>query len=106
MLLGMRIKGKVKESYLDIGRAPSVKSSRIYACAKGIQDSGVQLHLSPDVAPPEERIAGKHISEHAAQAAGSGGRQFSQYIKNKADIRGLAQEVERMKAEIQKHGTA
>ncbi|MBI4149408.1 50S ribosomal protein L18 [Candidatus Woesearchaeota archaeon] len=105
MLFGIRVRGKVQESYLDIGRTPSVRGSRVYACAKGVQDSGIQLRLGKEVIPSDERIAGTHIMQYAAALEqGKMPGQFSEYKKGKADIRSIAGEVQRIKQEMSNHG--
>ena len=40
-------------------------TSRIAACTKGIADSGVDIPISEESVPPEERISGQHISDYA-----------------------------------------
>ena len=41
-------------------------TSRVAACLKGIYDSGVNIPVSEDSLPPEDRVSGKHIAEYAA----------------------------------------
>jgi len=58
-------KAKVKESVPDIGMHASVKGARIYAALKGCKDGGLIFSLDASVAPPEERITGKHTKSKA-----------------------------------------
>lgn len=65
-LAGLRLgtlakKKGVKEAILDIGLHPSIKGGRIYACVKGVSDSGVSVPFDPSVMPKPERITGSHI---------------------------------------------
>lgn len=41
-------------------------TSRVAACLKGIYDSGVNIPVSEDSLPPEDRVSGKHIAEYAS----------------------------------------
>lgn len=40
-------------------------TTRVAACAKGIADSGVDLPISEESVPAEERISGQHIADYA-----------------------------------------
>jgi len=62
LALGKKLKGKVKEAVLDIGLQKSVKGSRIYACLKGVIDSGINVPHDPEILPDAKRISGEHIS--------------------------------------------
>jgi len=55
LLLGKKVKN-VKKFILDSGLAPSTKGSRIYACVKGISDSGIEIEHDEKILPSEERI--------------------------------------------------
>lgn len=90
LLLGQKAKKKsIREAILDIGLNTHVKGSRIYAALKGIVDSGLKVPCSEDVFPPEERINGTHISEYVEKLKKESKekyeKQFSSYIKNKAE---------------------
>lgn len=39
-------------------------TSRVAACLKGIVDSGVNIPVSQESLPPEERLSGQHIAEY------------------------------------------
>jgi len=65
LLCGLRGKSKgVKKAILDIGMDPSVKGSRIYSALKGARDSGIDIAMSEEIIPPEDRIGGKHIADY------------------------------------------
>lgn len=60
-------------------------TSRVAACMKGIYESGVNIPVSEDALPPEDRISGKHIAEYArtlSQNAENYNSRFSNVIKN------------------------
>ncbi|HEX6068155.1 MAG TPA: 50S ribosomal protein L18 [Nitrososphaera sp.] len=40
-------------------------TTRVAACAKGIADAGVNMPISEESAPAEERISGQHIADYA-----------------------------------------
>ncbi|MCD6215898.1 MAG: 50S ribosomal protein L18 [Candidatus Aenigmarchaeota archaeon] len=50
---------------LDLDMKVSSKKTLLYAVAKGVKDSGVNIALDKDVVPPEDRIRGKHIADYA-----------------------------------------
>ncbi len=67
-LTGMLIAEKandagIKEAVLDIGLNTPVKGARVFAVAKGANDAGLDVNVSEEIAPSEERIEGNHISE-------------------------------------------
>lgn len=90
LLLGQKAKKKaVKEAIVDTGLNTHVKGSKIYAALKGVVDSGLKVPCSEDIFPPEERINGTHISNYAEKLKKENRekyeKQFSDYIKNKAE---------------------
>ena len=69
LLCGTKAKKKVQEMVLDISLYPSVKGSRLYACLKGVLDSGIKVPHSEEILPPEDRLSGKHISSFSKKSA-------------------------------------
>ena len=64
MLIGKKSLEKgVKNVVLYIGKDHF--TSRVAACLKGIVDSGVNMPVSEDTLPDEERISGQHIADYA-----------------------------------------
>jgi large subunit ribosomal protein L18 len=64
LLLGKKALEKgVNKAVLYIGKEHF--TTRIAACAKGIADAGVNLPISEDSAPSDERITGQHIADYA-----------------------------------------
>lgn len=56
----------VKEAVLDTGFKDPSKKGKVYAFLKGVLDAGIDVpHDDSDIFPPEERLFGKHIEEHA-----------------------------------------
>lgn len=66
MLLGKKIldKDENASAILDIGLLRNIKKSRIYAFAKGIIDSGVDIPCSEEAFPDEARIIGRHMKRN------------------------------------------
>ena len=62
LLIGKKSKGE--EAILDIGLQSPIKGSRIFAVLKGASDGGLKIEYSEEVLPKEDRITGKHITEH------------------------------------------
>jgi len=56
------VKNNIKEVVLDSGLYASTKGNRIYAVAKGALDAGLNVHISQEILPSDERISGKHIA--------------------------------------------
>ena len=71
LLLASKSKGKVKSAVLDIGLKKAVKGSKVFATAKAVVDSGIQLPLG-DAAPSEDRISGKHVEQYAKSLSPDG----------------------------------
>ncbi len=61
-LAGLKaLKKGIKEAVLDMGLRPATKGSRIFAAVKGALDAGLNIPVSEEVLPSEDRILGKHI---------------------------------------------
>ncbi|MEM2764389.1 MAG: 50S ribosomal protein L18 [Candidatus Caldarchaeum sp.] len=89
----------VEKTIVDIGVYRSVKGSRLYAVVKGALDAGLEIPVSEEVLPSDERIHGKHISDYVAMIADNPvGFQF--IASDKEYLLKLGEEVERIKREI------
>ena len=69
-LLGLLAGKKAKEqgiekAYLYNGLSSFVNGSRVSALVKGVKDAGVDVPMSDEVGPSEERITGKATAEYA-----------------------------------------
>lgn len=64
LLLGKKALEKgTSKAVLYIGKEHF--TTRVAACAKGIADAGVNMPVSEESAPAEERISGQHIADYA-----------------------------------------
>ena len=64
LLLGKKsLRKDVDEAVLYTGKNPF--TSRVAACLKGLNDSGMKIPASDSSFPPEERLVGNHIAEYA-----------------------------------------
>ncbi len=64
LLLGKKALEKgTSKAVLYIGKEHF--TTRVAACAKGIADSGVNLPISDESVPSEERMSGQHIADYA-----------------------------------------
>lgn len=64
LLLGKKCaENKIDTAVLDMGLQISTGGNRIYALLRGAVDGGLKVSHSKEILPPDERIAGKHISE-------------------------------------------
>ena len=55
-LLGVKMKGKVKEAILDMGMHRNVNNSRVYAVLKGLVESGLNIPNGKEALPSDENI--------------------------------------------------
>jgi len=55
----------VEKAYLYNGLASFVNGSRVSALVKGVKDAGVDVPMSDEVAPSEDRLTGKSTAEYA-----------------------------------------
>ncbi|MBI3334623.1 50S ribosomal protein L18 [Candidatus Pacearchaeota archaeon] len=56
-LLGIKVKGKIKEALLDVGMHRNVAKSRIYALLKGALDAGMHIPHSEEILPTDEEVS-------------------------------------------------
>ncbi|MFH1751348.1 MAG: 50S ribosomal protein L18 [archaeon] len=68
LYLGIKVKGKVDQAVLDLGIQTSFLGGRLFACLKGLLDSGIKLPFDEKALPSKDRIEGKHISEEKVKA--------------------------------------
>lgn len=66
MLAAHKAKKKgVEKTIVDLGLQPPKSGSRLYAAVKGAKDNGLDIPISDEVFPSEDRISGKHIASYA-----------------------------------------
>ncbi|NHV11776.1 MAG: 50S ribosomal protein L18 [Candidatus Verstraetearchaeota archaeon] len=105
LLVGYRaVKKGVKEAILDIGLHRPTKGAKVFAVAKGALDAGLNIPISEEKIPSEERIKGEHIKEYAEKLLSENqeeyNRRFSYYIKRKAKPEDITEEFEKVKKKI------
>ncbi len=65
LLIGKKaLKNKIKEVIADTGLYKNSKGSRINSVLKGVLDSGLGMPVDNEIFPSEDRIKGKHITDH------------------------------------------
>ncbi len=66
LLAGKRAKERgVEKAYLYTGLSQFVNGSRVSALVKGVKDAGVDIPMSDEVAPSEDRLSGKAAADYA-----------------------------------------
>lgn len=104
-LLGKKAPGKkIGKCILDMGLYPSIKTSRIYAAMKGVVDAGIDIPVSKEVLPADDRVKGAHITAFAKKAKEAKGvykNQFSNYIKNNINPEDITKQFEEVKKKIE-----
>ncbi len=65
LLVGKKALAKgIKKVILDTGLYRNVKGSRLYAVLKGSLDAGLDIPHNKEVLPSQDRLEGKHITNH------------------------------------------
>ena len=78
-------------------------TSRVAACLRGIYDSGVNIPVSEESLPPEDRVSGKHIADYASSLKADQEKynsRFSAIIKNGLKPEDYPQHFEEVKSKI------
>ncbi len=66
LLAGKRAKANgIEKAYLYNGLSLFVNGSRVSALVKGVKDAGVEVPMSDEVAPSEDRLTGKANADYA-----------------------------------------
>jgi large subunit ribosomal protein L18 len=100
LLLARKAKSIAKdEMVLDIGLYKPVKSSLIFAAAKGSIDGG--LKIKADIKVDETRIRGEHIAKYAGSLKGDAlKKQFSTYTSKNIDLANIGKLFDDAKSKI------
>ncbi|WP_415281802.1 50S ribosomal protein L18 [Candidatus Nitrososphaera sp. FF02] len=102
LLMGKKALAKGSDSaVLYIGKDHF--TTRVAACAKGIADSGVNMPVSEESFPDEERISGQHIADYAQslkENAEEYKSRFSALLKNGLNPEDYPSHFEEIKAKI------
>jgi len=97
-------KSGIKSAVVDLGIQTQSKGSRLYATVKGAVDAGLDIPHSNDIFPSEDRLSGKHISQHAEKLKKEDEEKykklFSGYLKNKLNPETLPKHFEEIKKKI------
>lgn len=88
-LVGLIIAKKAAErgissAVLDMGLAPPVPGSRIFAVVRGAREGGLDIPCNEKVLPSEDRVGGQHVAAFAQAIKHDRerfGRQFGAYLK-------------------------
>lgn len=102
----LAVKKGVKEVIPDIGLHKASRGARVFAAMKGLLDAGVQIPVSEEVIPSQERIEGRHVAEYAEKLSIEDEelfrRHFGQYLKRGLDPRNLPQHFREVREKILK----
>lgn len=64
-IAGLRAKkAGITYAIVDIGMQTSTKGNRLYAAIKGAVDAGLDIPVSEEMFPSQERLSGSHIAAH------------------------------------------
>lgn len=98
LLLARKGKASINgEAVLDIGLYKPVKSSVVFAGAKGAADGGIKLRNSIEI--DEKRLSGAHISDYV-KSGRANKVQFSKYGKDNVDVSNMGALFEGVKKKI------
>jgi large subunit ribosomal protein L18 len=105
LLAGKKALAKgITEAFLYNGLRPFIRGSRVTAFAKGVKEAGVNLSISEEVFPNDDRLNGKTIAEYASkllkESKESYNKKFSSMIKAGFKPEDYAKHVEEAKAKI------
>jgi large subunit ribosomal protein L18 len=94
----------INKAVPDIGLHRPVRGSRIFAALKGLRDAGVDIPVSEEVLPSEDRIRGEHVAKYAeklqVESEDKFKRLFSDYLERGLDPRKLPEHFDEVKANI------
>ncbi|MEM0084447.1 MAG: 50S ribosomal protein L18 [Candidatus Methanomethylicia archaeon] len=104
LIIGYRAaKLGLNEAILDIGLQRPTKGSRVFAVVKGAIDAGLNIPVSKEKLPDENRILGNHIKEFMEKVfAEVGGEniQFSRYLKMRVNPSDIVEDFKKVKRKI------
>jgi large subunit ribosomal protein L18 len=106
LYFGIKNKGKIKESIIDLGLKSITKGNRLSAAIKGIKDSGINISCSEKIFPSENKIDGTSITEYANSLSENKEKyekQFSKYLKKGLDPKNIKQDFKKIKETIMKN---
>ena len=92
---------KIDSAILYTGKTPF--TSKVAACLKGISVAGINIPLSEDSLPSDDRINGSHLSEYASNLKEDKihyEKQFSRLISNNINPEDYTKHFEEIKNHI------
>lgn len=102
LILGKKMKAKKLDSaILYIGNTSF--TSKVAACLKGIAAAGIDIPLSEESLPSEDRVNGSHLSEYAGNLKEDKTqyeKRFSKLISNNVDPEEYSKHFEETKSQI------
>ena len=102
LILGKKMEAKkIDSAILYIGKTSF--TSKVAACLKGIAATGINIPLSEESLPSEERVNGSQISQYAASLKEDKAqyeKQFSKLISNNLDPQDYSKHFEEIKSQI------
>lgn len=101
----LAIKKGISEAVLDIGLLTPIHKGVVFAALKGALDAGLKIPHSKEALPDEDKISGKHIEDYAKTLSDEElNKRFSEYLKEKIDVRKLTEVFTKAKDAIEKEG--
>ena len=100
-------KKKINEAIVDIGLQTPKKNGKIFAAVKGAIEAGLKINCPEEALPSIERINGKHIQDYfslLSENKKENLKQFSNYSKNKIEIKDINNLIKNTKQNIDKEG--
>ncbi|WP_048191953.1 50S ribosomal protein L18 [Pyrolobus fumarii] len=98
------LKAGIRYAAPDIGLHRPTRGAKVFAAIKAANDVGLEVPMSPEVAPSEERIRGEHIAKYAEMLETSNPelfeRRFSMYLKAGLNPKDLPKHFEEVKTRI------
>jgi large subunit ribosomal protein L18 len=93
----------IKAAVLDTGLGRSTTGSALYAAAKGAADAGLEIPLSEEVVPDEDRLKGAHIAAYAKKLR-SNAQEFAKQFGKSKDVERTPEIFEAVKKRIEQTG--
>lgn len=105
LIAGLKaVKLGIVKAIPDIGLHRPVKSCRVFAAIRGLREAGVEIPVSSDIIPSDDRIRGEHIAKYAESVATESEdkfkKLFSKYLERGLDPRKLPEHFDEVKMNI------
>ncbi len=102
LLAGLKAKKeKLGDSVIDFGLSSVVKGSALFACVKGLKDSGLNLKVNEKMFPSDDRVSGKTVVENIQKLDKQKlDKMYGAYKKKGLVLSDLAKHFEEVKKKI------